>query len=619
MPFANGENVGAYRIVEKLGQGGMATVFKAYHPALDRYVAIKVMHPAFKEDLNFLARFQREARIVARLDHPHIVPIYDFAEHNEHPYLVMRFIEGETLKARLQRGTVETQDILRIARAVGEALTYAHGQGVLHRDIKPSNVLLTPDGGVYLTDFGLARMAEAGESTLSRDMMVGTPQYISPEQAKGVRALDARTDVYSFGVVLYEMLVGQAPFTADTPFAIVHDHIFTPLPLPRELRPDLPEPLERVLLKALAKDPDDRFQSVEELAGALEAALKPTPAPSPPETIAAPLPVVTGAPDGVEKPAPEKKPRKKKRRWPWAVAGVAVLICIMAVLCLAVSNGTKSRKAERLLESARIAREEGNPDSALDLYKQAVEADPHLIPAYAEASELFLKMGETDPATDVLMMGLEANPDNLDLHRRLAEVSALTGQWDEAQKGVDWLLHEIPEEALPHAYAALIVLAQGRPCEEAHPELDEALRLDQDLVWAHYGLALCHRQEGNIEAAHAELEFVLGQEDISPLLRARAEEMLGTLGMDAEEAIVWEFDALMSLTREIPHDGLREQLREILGQARRAWQEGNKEEAIHIIKETIIWVRENSDDLGEPAARRLIFKLIIITRLVSEP
>ncbi|HID88458.1 MAG TPA: serine/threonine protein kinase, partial [Anaerolineae bacterium] len=165
MPFAIGEAVGPYRIVEKLGQGGMATVFKAYHPALDRYVALKVLHPAFREDPQFLARFQREARIVAKLDRPNIVPIYDFAEHRGHPYLVMRFIEGETLKARLRKGPLSLDEVWRVMRAVGDALSYAHKRGVLHRDIKPSNVILTPEGHVYLTDFGLARMAQAGEST----------------------------------------------------------------------------------------------------------------------------------------------------------------------------------------------------------------------------------------------------------------------------------------------------------------------------------------------------------------------------------------------------------------------------------------------------------------------
>ncbi len=144
MPFAIGENVGPYRVIQQLGQGGMATVYKAYHASLDRYVALKVMHAAFSEDPSFLARFQREARVVAKLDHPNIVPIFDFADHDGSPYLVMKFIEGETLKARLGRGPLARDEGLRIVDAVGQALSYAHGRGILHRDIKPSNVLLSP-------------------------------------------------------------------------------------------------------------------------------------------------------------------------------------------------------------------------------------------------------------------------------------------------------------------------------------------------------------------------------------------------------------------------------------------------------------------------------------------
>ncbi len=274
MSFAIGENIGPYRIVEQLGQGGMATVYKAYHASLDRYVAIKVLHPAFTEDPNFLARFQREARVVARLEHPNIVPIYDYSEHEGRPYLVMKFIEGETLKAAMERAPLSLAQTLTILEAVGAALAYAHEQNVLHRDVKPSNVLLAKDKNIYLADFGLARMAQMGESSLTSDRLVGTPQYISPEQALSKPNLDARTDVYSLGVTLYEMVVGRVPFNADTPFAIIHDHIYTPLPLPRQVNPQVPEAVERVLLRALAKDPNDRFADVSSLVNAFRAALK---------------------------------------------------------------------------------------------------------------------------------------------------------------------------------------------------------------------------------------------------------------------------------------------------------------------------------------------------------
>jgi len=262
MSFTVGENIGPYRIVEQLGQGGMATVYKAYHASLDRYVALKALHPAFNEDKSFASRFQREARVVAKLEHPNIVPVYDYAEHENRPYLVMKYIEGDTLKARLNQGPLSSEEINQIVDSVGSALAYAHKQGVLHRDIKPSNVLVATDGQMYLADFGLARIAQSGESTLSSDMIMGTPQYISPEQAMGKKDLDARTDLYSFGVMLYEMVVGQVPFNADTPFSVIHDHIYTPLPLPHKVNPNVPESVERVLLKALAKEREDRYEDV---------------------------------------------------------------------------------------------------------------------------------------------------------------------------------------------------------------------------------------------------------------------------------------------------------------------------------------------------------------------
>ncbi|WKZ34681.1 MAG: protein kinase [Anaerolineales bacterium] len=270
MSFNAGENIGPYQIIEQLGQGGMATVYKAYHAALDRYVALKVLHTAFHEDHTFTARFQREARVVARLEHPNIVPVYDFAEHQSRPYLVMKYIEGDTLKARLGQGELTSGEIEQVVNSVGSALGYAHEQGILHRDIKPSNVLLSTDGVMYIADFGLARIAQAGESTLSSDSIMGTPQYISPEQAMGKKELDAGTDIYSFAVMLYEMVVGQVPFSADTPFSIIHDHIYTPLPLPMDINPKVPESVQRVLLKALAKERKDRYATVAEMVNAFK-------------------------------------------------------------------------------------------------------------------------------------------------------------------------------------------------------------------------------------------------------------------------------------------------------------------------------------------------------------
>lgn len=274
MTFSVGTTVGPYRIVDQIGQGGMATVFKAYHANLDRYVAFKVLHPSFKEDPTFLERFKREAQIVARLEHPAIVPVYDFAAHDGQPYLVMKFIEGETLKARLRRGPLTLDETLAIMTTVAAGLTHAHEQGILHRDIKPSNIMLDKAGTPYLADFGLARIAQAGESTMSQDMMLGTPQYISPEQAKGIYNLGPGTDIYSLGVVLYEIVVGRVPFSADTPYAIVHDHIYKPLPMPAKINPEVPSQVERVLLKALDKEPEGRYTSAVAMLDAFSEAVR---------------------------------------------------------------------------------------------------------------------------------------------------------------------------------------------------------------------------------------------------------------------------------------------------------------------------------------------------------
>jgi serine/threonine-protein kinase len=264
-----GQFIGQYQIVEPLGQGGMATVYKAFHARLNRHIAIKMIHKAHLEDSGFVARFEREAQIVAALEHPNIVPVYDFAEHEGQPYIIMKLIEGCTLKESLNDGPLQLKEILTIIPPLAAALDYAHAQGILHRDIKPSNIILDRKGMPYLTDFGLARLAQAGESTYSQDMLLGTPYYISPEQAMGDRELDKRTDLYSFGVVIYELLVGQVPYSSGTPLSIIHDHIYRPLPLPSAANPEIPTQVEKVLLKAIAKEADDRYQSGVEMVAAL--------------------------------------------------------------------------------------------------------------------------------------------------------------------------------------------------------------------------------------------------------------------------------------------------------------------------------------------------------------
>lgn len=260
----------------------MADVYRAHHTRLDRDVAIKVLHPHLIEGQDFLARFEREARAVASLKHPHIVQVFDFDSQDDLHYLVMELIDGGSLRGRLgelaQCGAhLSLDEVLRIFGHVASALDHAHGHGMPHRDVKPANVLLDREGNAYLSDFGIARILSQTQFTTT-GALIGTPHYMSPEQGKGEPLTEA-ADLYSLGVVLYEMMTGRLPYDADTPMGVIHKHLSEPLPAPRSVRPDLPADVDGLMGKALSKDPAGRFASGEEMRHALERALTPATAP----------------------------------------------------------------------------------------------------------------------------------------------------------------------------------------------------------------------------------------------------------------------------------------------------------------------------------------------------
>jgi serine/threonine-protein kinase len=270
-----GQTLGKYRVLTPLGAGGMARVYRAYQPGLDRYVAIKVLRTELVEEEEFLARFKREAQAVAALRHPNIVQVYDFDSEGDIYYMVLELLEGNTLKAKLNDYRVRTERLplaesVRILKEALAGLAYAHQAGLIHRDLKPANLMLTKQGQTVLTDFGIAQMI-GGTQYTATGVIMGTVNYMAPEQ--GLRGQsDACSDVYALGIVFYEMLTGRVPFDGDTPLAIMMKHVNEPLPLPHTLNPEIPESLERILLKALSKQPEDRYQSAAEMADALRAA-----------------------------------------------------------------------------------------------------------------------------------------------------------------------------------------------------------------------------------------------------------------------------------------------------------------------------------------------------------
>jgi putative two-component system response regulator len=261
--------LGPYRVLERIGKGGMATVYRAHHVGLDRYVAIKVLPDFFAEEEVYRERFQHEARSIGRLKHPNILEVFDFGQEDGITYIVTELVEGGTLEDRVG-APMELEDVVQALEPLAGALDYAHAHGVLHRDIKPSNILLHSDGTPVLADFGLAKMAGSTRRITSSGMVMGTPEYMSPEQAAD-EPLGPASDRYSLAVVAYQMLTGRVPFDAETPAAVLLSHVTRPMPATIELRGEISAHLEDVLRRALAKKPEDRYAS----AASFVAALKP--------------------------------------------------------------------------------------------------------------------------------------------------------------------------------------------------------------------------------------------------------------------------------------------------------------------------------------------------------
>ena len=256
---------GRYELTHLIARGGMAQVYRAMDRQLERPVAVKVLFPELSVDRTFVERFRREAQAAANLSHPNIVPVFDWGEDDGSYFIVMEYVQGRPLSAVLRYPQrLSPRQIATIGAGVAAALAFADRHGVVHRDVKPGNILITPDGDVKVTDFGIARAMNTEESLTQTGAVMGTAAYFSPEQAEG-KGVDSRSDIYSLGVVLYEMAVGRPPFTGDSPVAVASKHVRDQPVLPRQANPTVPPALEAVIMKAMAKNPDDRYGSAEEL------------------------------------------------------------------------------------------------------------------------------------------------------------------------------------------------------------------------------------------------------------------------------------------------------------------------------------------------------------------
>jgi serine/threonine protein kinase/Tol biopolymer transport system component len=363
-----GQHFGGYEILEEIGRGGMAVVYKARQVSMNRVVAVKVLPRQFVHDQTFRARFEREVSIVATLQHRAIVPVHDYGEVDELPFIVMRFMDAGNIDDLLARGPLAPPVVEQIITQIADGLDYAHTKGVLHRDLKPSNILLDETGDAYLTDFGIASLS--GGSKITTDGVVGTPAYMSPEQAQGLR-LDGRSDVYGLAVLAFEMLTGRRPYESDTPYGIAVMHVTAPVPSGRDVVPGLSPTVDRVLQRGLSKNRAERYQTAEDFAASLRKAIQASPAEIADSTaqtrpidlteahrrlelsdqIHVSAPVRSGSrsdqptpPSSARVPAgngPQARPRKKSRPlWLNALLGVAiglVLFVIVAGVLMALS------------------------------------------------------------------------------------------------------------------------------------------------------------------------------------------------------------------------------------------------------------------------------------------
>jgi hypothetical protein len=379
-----GRTLGQYHIVEKIGAGGMATIYRAYQPNLDRDVAIKVLPPYYATQPGFGERFAREAKAIANLQHPNILPIYDSGQEDGYTFIAMRYVEqGRTLKD-VMRSRLSLTHMSALIRQIAGALDHAHQRGVIHRDVKPGNVMMDGDWAL-LSDFGIAKMTEDSIRLTGTGVGIGTPAYMSPEQGQGLE-VDYRTDIYSLGIVLFEMLTGRIPHEAETPLATVLKRLNEPMPRPRDIKPQVPEAVETVVLKALAPEPADRFQSAGEMAQALNTAVQRLPAATPVKFQTPSAAARAQAPARSVAAGEGAPPARRIPIWIWGAAGGLALLVLLGLLFILSGDGQEGERIAAVAAETPRATSAGAPEPTQEVWPKGTT--PALPPPTATQEDI---------------------------------------------------------------------------------------------------------------------------------------------------------------------------------------------------------------------------------------
>lgn len=540
--------IGRYQLKEEIGRGGMAVVYHGYDPRFKREVAIKVMTLDFMGDTVLRARFEREAQTIAALEHPAIVPVYDFGEEQGRPYLVMRLMNGGTLADQLRKGPLSIAETTKILQRIGAALERAHQKGIIHRDLKPSNIMYDEYGDAFLGDFGIARLTETAV-TLTGDSVVGTPAYMSPEQVNGDKELDGRSDIYALGVICFEMLTGQRPFQADTAARLMMKHLLEPIPDIRQFKPDLPPGVTTVIARTMAKTPDERFATASELSATLIQVMQGAAAPPPlPPTLPTPSPdsaaatVVEPAPTpslaaateiaptphpivpdtelmAPTPPRPAQPPSRRGRAWLWGgvAAGVLLILLFGGGLLLRsmfsrdeVSNGgaigllsdEQTREAAGLPSTHTATPRSTNtprPTSTPDP-RPAAERHMEQFYNYLDQGELELALAEVDAALSLL--------DDAWYHHERAFALFLLGELQSALAEINIALAAEPEQADHYNLRGMIRRSLGDHAA-AVSDHRRAVQLRPEEDYFYHEMASTYREMGDFAAAIAAWETAL--------------------------------------------------------------------------------------------------------------